>query len=65
MTTDENTQLLTLTVNGDYFIGENKTISVKNNIDLDSLKVGKRVRLYKIISSDINKPSGYSMDIIS
>lgn len=65
ITTDENTQLLTLTVNGDYFICEDKTISVKNNIDLDSLKIGKRVRLYSIKSSGNSKPSGFSMDIIS
>lgn len=65
LNTDENTQLLTVTVNADYFIGEYKTMNVKNNLDLDSLKIGKRVRLYSIKSSGNSKPSGFSMDIIS
>lgn len=65
LSTDENTQLLTVTVNSDYFIGEYKTMNVKNNLDLDSLKIGKRVRLYSIKSSGNSKPSGFSMDIIS
>lgn len=65
LSTDENTQLLTVTVNADYFIGEYKTMNVKNNLDLDSLKIGKRVRLYSIKSSGNSKPSGFSMDIIS
>lgn len=65
--TDEKTQLLTVTVCADNLVGkyETMTMTVKNNLDVDSLGVGERVRLYRIKSSDNSKPTGYSMDIIS
>lgn len=61
---DEDTQYLELNITADY-LDQSISIGGKYNIDLASLKVGKRVRLFNIISSDSDKPSGFSIDIIS
>ena len=61
---DESKQFLSIRIDADY-LNQSINTSGKSYIDVNSLKVGKRVRLYKIISSDISRPTGYSIDIIS
>lgn len=61
---DESTKFLSIGIDADY-LDQSIEINGRNYIDIDSLKVGKRVRLYNLKSSDISRPSGYSIDVIS
>lgn len=61
---DESTKFLSISIDADY-LDQSIEINGRNYIDIDSLKIGKRVRLYNLKSSDISRPSGYSIDVIS